>query len=88
MAATVYGAVIDDEGKVKVAESQDLRKKMRNKCRERSVDTKEWWKKEREQVLRKAFSEDVYNMYADCLKYSKFRSDFTAMWQVPADYKL
>ena len=88
VAATVYGTITDDKDKVKVTESQELRKQIRNKRKERSADAKDWWKKEREQVLRKAFSEDVYNMYADCLKYSKFRSDFTAMWQVPADYKL
>jgi len=41
---------------------------MRSRRKERSVDAKEWWKREREQVMKKEFAEDVHNMYADCLK--------------------
>jgi len=84
----IYGAVTDEEGKVKVAESDGLRQQMRDRRKERSVDARDWWKKEREQVSRKEFSEDVYNMYADCLKYEKFRGDFTRMWQLSDDYQL
>ena len=85
---TVYGAVTDEKGKVKVAESNELRQQMRNRRKERSVDARDWWRKEREQVLRREFSEDVYNMYADCLKYEKFRREFMEMWQLPEDYQL
>jgi len=27
-------------------------------------------------------------MYADCLKYPKFRREFMGMWQLPEDYRL
>jgi len=61
---------------------------MRRRREERSVDAKEWWKQERKKVMNKQFSEDVYNMYADCLKYGKFRKEFMGMWQLPEGYKL
>jgi acetone carboxylase alpha subunit len=88
VAKSIYGAVTDENGKVKAAETNELRQQMRHRREERSVDAKDWWKKEREQVLKKRFSEDVYNMYADCLKYQKFRREFTGMWQLPQDYQL
>jgi len=88
VAKSIYGAVTDENGKVKAAETNELRRQMRHRRKERSVDAKDWWKKEREQVLKKEFSEDVYNMYADCLKYQKFRREFMGMWQLPQDYQL
>jgi N-methylhydantoinase B/acetone carboxylase alpha subunit len=92
VAERVYGVVANGEGKVKVKvkvkESEGLRQQMRNRRKERSVDAQDWWRQEREKVLRKEFSEDVYNMYADCLKYEKFRRQFMGMWQLPEDYKL
>ena len=84
----VYGVVTDEEGKVKVKESEVLRQMMRERRKERSVDGRDWWRKEREQVLRKDFCEDVHNMYADILKYEKFRREFMGMWQLPEDYQL
>jgi len=73
---------------VKVKESEKLRQQMRNRRKESSVDAQDWWRNEREEVLRKEFSEDVRNMYADCLKYEKFRRQFMGMWQLHEDYKL
>jgi acetone carboxylase alpha subunit len=84
----IYGAVTDEGGRVKAKDSEGLRRKLRLKRKERAVAAKEWWKKEREQVLKKDFSEDVYNMYADSLKYEKFHREFTGMWQLPEDYHL
>jgi len=88
VAETVYGAVTDEEGKVKVKESEELRRKMRLKRKERSVDAGEWWRRERQRVMNKEFSEDVYNMYADILKYEKFRHQFMGMWQLSEGYQL
>jgi hypothetical protein len=61
---------------------------MRNRRKEKSVDARDWWTEEREKALRKEFSEDVYSMYADCLKYDKFRREFLGIWQLPEDYRL
>ena len=88
VAKTVYGVVTDENGKVKAAESDALRQQMRNRRKERSVDARDWWRQEREQVLRKGWTEDVYNMFADNLKYDKFRRQFMGMWQLPEDYRL
>jgi acetone carboxylase alpha subunit len=88
VATTVYGVLTDEHGKVDVAGSNKLRQEMRNRRKERSLDARDWWRKERKQVLSKQFSEDVYNMYADILKYEKFRREFTGMWQLPQDYQL
>jgi len=85
---TVYDAVTDEDGKVNVAESKELRQQMRKRRKERSVNARKWWEEEREMVLKKEFPEDVYNMYADCLKYGKFRGEFKGIWQLPEDYQL
>jgi len=85
---SIYGVVTDEEGKVKIKESEELRQQMKDRRKERSVDARDWWREEREQVLRKEFSEDVYTMYADILKYEKFRRAFMGMWQFPGDYQL
>jgi len=84
----VYGAVIDKNGKVNVAESHKLRNAMRNRRKERSVPAKDWLARERGKVLKKEFGEEVRGMYADCLKYDKFKHQFTDMWQLPEDYRL
>jgi len=88
VARNVYGVVAEEGGKVKVAESEQLRQNMRLTRKEKSVDAMDWWRKEREQVLNKRLSEDVLSMYADCLKYGKFRREFTGMWQLAEDYQL
>ncbi|NQT48269.1 MAG: hydantoinase B/oxoprolinase family protein [Chloroflexi bacterium] len=86
-AKTVYGAITDENGKVKVAESDELRRQMRNVRKEKSLDAREWWKQEREKVLQQDFSNDVYNMYADIVRYDKFHTQFMGIWQLPEDYK-
>ncbi|MFC1945083.1 hypothetical protein ACFLX5_06410 [Chloroflexota bacterium] len=85
---TVYGAITDEDGKVNVAESEELRQQMRKQRKERSINAKKWWEEERERVLNKEFPEDVRCMYSDCLKYGRFRIEFTGMWQLPKDYQL
>jgi hypothetical protein len=88
VARTVYGVVTGDDGKVNGNETDELREQMRNRRKEKSVDARDWWTEEREKALRKEFSEDVYSMYADCLKYDKFRREFLGIWQLPEDYRL
>jgi N-methylhydantoinase B/acetone carboxylase alpha subunit len=88
VARTIYGVVTNGSGKVKLEETENLRQQMRLRRKERSVDAREWWKEERQKVTNKQFSEDIYNMYADCLKYSKFRKEFMGMWQLSEDYRL
>jgi acetone carboxylase, alpha subunit len=88
VAKVTYGVATDKEGKVKVAESDALRAEMRKVRKEKSLDAKDWWKQEREKVLAKEFNPEVRSMYADCLKWPKFRKQFLAMWQLPEDYKL
>ena len=88
VARSVYGVVTDEEGKANAKESEGLRQMMRNRRRERSVEAKDWWRNEREQVLVKDFSEDVHSMYSDSMKYEKFRRQVLGMWQLPEDYRL
>jgi len=87
-ARAVYGAVIDEDGKLDVARSDQLRKQMRDERMEKSLDVREWWGQEREAVLRRDFSKDVASMYADALQWAKFRDQFVAMWQMPDEYAL
>jgi N-methylhydantoinase B/oxoprolinase/acetone carboxylase alpha subunit len=85
---TVYGAVVDENKKVDRSASDKLREEMRQRRKERSVDAQDWWKQERKRVLAKEWHQDVNNMYADCLKYDKFRNQFVGMWQLPEDYSI
>ena len=55
---------------------------------ERAVNAREWWEQERQRVVNKDFSEDVYNMYKDVLQYEKFRRKFITTWQLAEDYKV
>jgi acetone carboxylase, alpha subunit len=87
-AKAIYGVATDSDGKVKVAESDALRAGMRKARIEKSMDAKDWWYQEREVVLNKAFSPRVRGMYADCLKWPKFRKQFIKIWQLPEDYAL
>jgi len=87
VARAVYGVIIGEDGKARLAESDELRKQMRNVRKEKSLDAREWWKQERERVLRQDFSDDVYNMYADIVKYDKFRIQFMGMWQLSDAYQ-
>lgn len=87
-ARTVYGAVANEEGTIDTEASDRLRDEIRNRRKERSIDAREWWQQEREVVLQKSWPEDVYNMFADNLKWEKFRREFFSMWQLPEDYSL
>ena len=87
VAATVYGVASNGDGKVKVKESEELRQKMRLRRKEKSLDARDWWRQEREKVLRQDFSNDIYNLYADIVRYDKFGNQFMGMWQVPEDYR-
>ncbi|MFC1944381.1 hydantoinase B/oxoprolinase family protein [Chloroflexota bacterium] len=88
VARTVYGAVIDDHGNVNLAGTNELRQKMKSIRKERAINAREWWRQEREKVINKEFPDEVHCMYADSLKYEKFRHEFTQMWQLPEDYQL
>jgi len=61
---------------------------MRERRRQRAIDAKDWWKQERQVVLEKRWPEDLYNMFADNLKWKKSREGFFGMWQLPEDYTL
>ena len=61
---------------------------MRERRKQRSVDAKDWWIRERRKVLKKDWHEDIRNLYSDCLKYKKFRDQFTGMWQLPEDFHI
>jgi len=85
---SVYGTVTDDSGRVDVAASNELRQQMFKERQQKSLDAREWWRQQREIVLRKEFHEEVHGMYADCMQYDKFRREFSGMWQLPEDFQL
>jgi len=84
----IYGAVSDGNGKIDIEKSEALRKEMRKIREEKSVDASEWWKEERQKVLNKDFGPDVFSMFADGMKYEKFRRRQIDIWQLPEDYQL
>ena len=87
----VYGAVakrVDGRWRVDGEATAKAQQEMRRRRKERATNAKEWWAEQRQRVLNKDFSEPVYNLYGDVLKYDKFRRQFTATWQLPEDYAL
>ncbi len=83
----IYGAILDDDGKANAKETDAERQKIRDNRKENSMDVKDWWKQEREKVVNKDFSELVYNMYKDIMKYGKFNTQMKKMWLLE-DYTL
>jgi acetone carboxylase alpha subunit len=51
-----------------------------------SVHVEQWWREERKQVETCNFLPEVVEMYSQSLSFAKFRSEFTAFWQVPNDF--
>lgn len=92
-ARKVYGAVakVDAHGVCQVDQdaSENARQEIRNKRKARAVPAKEFWQKERSNVLAKQFSlVDVANMYKDTLQYEKWHREFYGFWQLSEDYKI
>jgi N-methylhydantoinase B/acetone carboxylase alpha subunit len=85
---SVYGTVVNEDGKVKNEESDALRKEMKNTRKEKSMDTKDWWKEERKKMLDKDLHELITEMYRDCMTYEKFSNQLKSVWQLPDDYSL
>jgi acetone carboxylase alpha subunit len=83
----IYGAILDDDGKANAGETEAERQKIRDERKENSMDVKDWWKQEREKVVNKDFSELVYDMYKDIMKYEKFNKQMKKMWLLE-DYTL
>ena len=83
----IYGTVMDDDGKANIKETEAERQKIRDDRKENSMDVKDWWKQEREKVVNKDFSELVYDMYKDIMKYEKFNTQMKKMWFLE-DYTL
>jgi len=86
VARTVYGVEVNTHGKVDLSKTKKLRKSIRDRRQERSLEGKDWWKQERAKVHGKDFRDEVNLMYADSCKYEKFRDKFTGFWHLPEDY--
>jgi len=86
-----YGAVAERVGgvwKVDREATAKAQQEMRRRRKERAVGAREWWAQQRQRVLNKDFSQPVYDLYSDVLKYERFRRQFTDIWQLPEDYAL
>jgi len=88
---TIYGSVAErGNGKWKVNREATAKaqQEMRQRRKERAVSGKEWWSRVRRQVVNRDFSNPVYNLYSDILKYHRFRAEFITTWQLPDEYQL
>ena len=94
-AEKVYGAVIyqDDKGKWHVDREKTVkrREEMRKERIKRSMPTKEWMKKERQNVLEKKAEFPVLYAYATSFELednAPFLEEFKQFWQLPKDWTL
>lgn len=92
VARGVYGAVIEPvEGgkdwKADQLATEKLHVEMKEKRMQRSQPVKEWWLSQRQEVKKKAYIEEVNEMYRECLSFSsKFHEQFTVFWQFEKDF--
>jgi len=91
-AEKVFGCVYNEkDGKytVDVEKTKEKRKQIRKERLERSVPTKEWMDKERENIKQKEASFPVKHMYAQSLAISKkFYDEFKEFWELPKDWMI
>lgn len=92
-AEKVYGVVIsqdqDQVWKVDAAKTAARRKAVRKERIARAVPTREWMKEERARILTKHASVQVRHMFATSFDLSaKFKNEFKAFWELPADWEL
>jgi hypothetical protein len=74
--------MIDYEG------TQKLRDELRARRKKRSVPFKEWWKKEREKILKKELEEPVIRMFKEAVGLSSaYDLEVREFWCLPADFQ-
>jgi acetone carboxylase alpha subunit len=92
-AEKVYGVVIsqgsDQVWTVDVAKTAARRKAIRKERIAKAVPTREWMKEERARIMTKHASIQVRHMFATSFGLSvKFKDEFKAFWDLPADWEL
>jgi len=91
VAKEVYGAIVQSvDGKWEVDEKATTqeRRQMKQRRKDKAKPFKEWWRQEREQVLRKEFREEICYIYQDILNNEQAGRQFREFWQVGEDYQL
>lgn len=90
---SLYGIVAYEdpaahEWKVDREKTEALRNEMRAERSRRGIPARQWWEKERERVRKKAFSDQVTNMYRESMAISpNWAEEYRAFWDLPEDFK-
>jgi hypothetical protein len=87
----IYGASAsqkDGKWTVDVAAMEKARQKMRKEREAKSVPASEWWKAERETVLKKDFPEITVPLFADGLANEKWGRKWKGFWALPENYSV
>lgn len=88
----VYGVIanqVDGHWRIDEAATEKERDAIRKRRREKAVPFREWWKNERELILKKEFKSPIHiDFHRDLLKWGKSRADFIGTWQLGDDYQL
>jgi hypothetical protein len=86
-AREVYGVILhqhDGEWTADAAATEDERRAIRRRRRERSVPVREWWEKERGRVRSGDFIDVVQARHDEARALDGYKDEFTGFWQIDA----
>jgi len=76
------------EWKVDEEKTGALRQQILDQRGQRGVPAKDWWKAERERIMKKELSEPVQRMYRESMSISiPWAEEFRAFWELPDDFE-
>lgn len=87
----IYGVVVEQgangEFSLNAKATEEKRAQLRQERRDKSVPVKEWWKQNRQRVLKKDFVEPVVDMFRSSTGFKDYDRHYRGFWQLPADFK-
>ncbi|MEM1587188.1 MAG: hydantoinase B/oxoprolinase family protein [Candidatus Bathyarchaeia archaeon] len=91
-AERVHGVVlrkVDGEWRVDPEATAKKREAIKKERLKKSIPFEEFWKRERERILRKDLPESILKCYRESMKISeRFKREFYDFWKLPEDFEL
>lgn len=86
-ARSIYGVVLGEDGEPEEAATLAERQRIRDERRRRARPVSEWWRDERERVLRQDAIEPIRVMYAEVMRLSpRWAAEYRGFWDLPEDF--
>jgi acetone carboxylase, alpha subunit len=89
--AGIYGVQVrkdDDTYRVDEAATQSARDALKAERRDNSIPVKEWWRQNRNRVLKRDFPLPILEMYQSSTSFENYDRHYRDFWQLPEDFEL